>query len=129
MVGLAISPAACRVGSIQFFDRKSGGSPIRPVQFPPAEKQRSFSALLINLGALAFFKYSDFFIENLNLITGLHINSPGLAFPLAISFFTFVQIAYLVDRYRGEVKQEGFVRLRPFCDLFSPVAFRAHCPP
>lgn len=74
--------------------------------------------LAINLGALAFFKYSDFFIENLNLMTGLQIKSTGMAFPLAISFFTFVQIAYLVDRYRGEVEQESFLKYSLFATFF-----------
>ena len=74
--------------------------------------------LAVNLGALAFFKYADFFIENLNLMTGLQMRSPGMGFPLAISFFTFVQIAYLVDRYRGEVEQEGFVHYSLFATFF-----------
>lgn len=74
--------------------------------------------LLMNLGALAFFKYANFFIENLNLLAGLNINPLGFTFPLAISFFTFVQIAYLVDRFRGEAAQEGFVKYALFATFF-----------
>ncbi|MDA8405200.1 MAG: MBOAT family protein [Desulfobacteraceae bacterium] len=74
--------------------------------------------LTVNIGALVFFKYADFFIENLNLMTGLHIGLLKIAFPLAISFFTFVQIAYLVDRYRGGVEPERLVNYALFATFF-----------
>lgn len=56
--------------------------------------------IILNIAILAYFKYMDFFIENTNLITGSTYNLLHLALPLAISFFTFQQIAYLVDSYR-----------------------------
>ncbi len=52
-----------------------------------------------NLSLLGYFKYYDFFISNLNYILKTEISPLNLALPLAISFFTFQQIAYLVDSY------------------------------
>jgi D-alanyl-lipoteichoic acid acyltransferase DltB (MBOAT superfamily) len=53
-----------------------------------------------NLGLLGFFKYADFFISTTNIIFGEDFNLLHVILPLAISFFTFQQIAYLVDRYQ-----------------------------
>ncbi|MBR1724261.1 MAG: MBOAT family protein [Ruminococcus sp.] len=54
-------------------------------------------ALVINIGTLAVFKYSGFFIENLNLIPGLNIPVPHMHMPIGISFFTFQNISYTLD--------------------------------
>lgn len=51
----------------------------------------------INLCLLATFKYLDFLIANVDWLTGAHIQPVGLGLPIGISFFTFTQIAYLVD--------------------------------
>lgn len=61
--------------------------------------------ILFNLSLLGFFKYADFFLENFNLFAqllklDLNIPLPHILLPLAISFFTFQQIAFLVDCYR-----------------------------
>jgi len=53
----------------------------------------------VNLVTLAYFKYSGFLTTNLNLIFGTHFSLGKIALPLAISFFTFTQIAYLVDSF------------------------------
>ncbi|MBN1277825.1 MAG: MBOAT family protein [Deltaproteobacteria bacterium] len=97
------------------------GRLIDPLQARPDNSHRKFLLILgvsVNIGLLCFFKYTDFFIDNLNLITGLQIKSPGFSFPLAISFFTFVQIAYLVDRYRGEAEKDNFVNYTLFATFF-----------
>jgi len=60
-----------------------------------------------NLSFLAYFKYSDFLIGQLNML-GTDLPLPHVALPLAISFYTFQQIAYLVDCYRGKLKEPGF---------------------
>ena len=54
-----------------------------------------------NLMLLGYFKYSDFFISNVNFIFNTQIPHLNLLLPLAISFFTFQQIAYLVDSATG----------------------------
>ncbi len=71
-----------------------------------------------NVALLAYFKYADFLIENVNMVTGGHISSLNLALPLAISFFTFQQIAYLVDSYRGETKEYDFLNYANFITFF-----------
>ena len=60
-------------------------------------------ALACNIGLLCYFKYFDFFITNINAAFGATFDLAHLILPLGISFFTFQQIAFLVDSYRGEV--------------------------
>ncbi|WP_163580514.1 MBOAT family O-acyltransferase [Gracilibacillus saliphilus] len=57
--------------------------------------------ILFNIGLLGYFKYVDFFIKNINAVFKTEIALLHIMLPLAISFFTFQQIAYLVDRYKG----------------------------
>jgi len=57
--------------------------------------------IVANLMLLGYFKYSDFFISNVNFIFNTQIPHLNLLLPLAISFFTFQQIAYLVDSATG----------------------------
>ena len=58
-------------------------------------------ALLFNLGILFYFKYYDFFIQNVNFIFGSNIALKKVILPLGISFFTFQQISFIIDVYRG----------------------------
>ncbi len=74
--------------------------------------------IVANLTLLAYFKYADFLIENFNLITGSHAQLLNLALPLAISFFTFQQISYLVDSYRKETKEYDFLNYALFVTFF-----------
>ena len=74
--------------------------------------------ILSNLSLLAYFKYMDFFVENLNLAFGSSIELLHLALPLAISFFTFQQISYLVDSYRKETKEYDFLNYALFVTFF-----------
>ena len=74
--------------------------------------------ILANVLLLGYFKYADFFIGNLNLVAGSEVPLLHLALPLAISFFTFQQIAYLVDSYRGETKEYDFLNYALFVTFF-----------
>ncbi len=74
--------------------------------------------IVANIALLGYFKYADFLIENFNLVAGTKIPLLHLALPLAISFFTFQQIAYLVDSYRGETKEYDFLRYALFVTFF-----------
>ena len=67
---------------------------------------------------LIYYKYMDFFIININGAFGSNIELMHLALPLAISFFTFQQIAYLVDSYRGETKEYNFLNYALFVSFF-----------
>ena len=71
-----------------------------------------------NVLLLGYFKYMDFFIENINLATGSNFDLLHLALPLAISFFTFQQIAYLVDSYKEETKEYDFLNYAVFVTFF-----------
>lgn len=74
--------------------------------------------VVFNIGFLAYFKYADFFIANINAAFGLHNSPLHLILPLAISFFTFQQTAYLVDSYRGETKGYDFLNYSLFVTFF-----------
>jgi len=74
--------------------------------------------IIFNVSLLGYFKYYNFFIENINLLTNWNIHHIELALPLAISFFTFQQIAYLVDSYRGETKEYDFLNYTLFVTFF-----------
>ena len=76
------------------------------------------AGVVFNLGLLGYFKYSDFFIINFNRVTGGEVALLHLALPLAISFYTFQQIAYLVDSYRHETKEYDFLNYAVFVTFF-----------
>jgi len=71
-----------------------------------------------NLALLAYFKYMDFFITNINTLTGGHIDLLRITLPLGISFFTFTQIAYLVDAYRRLAKEYSLLNYFLFVTFF-----------
>jgi len=71
-----------------------------------------------NILLLGYFKYMDFFIANVNTALGTHWDLMHIVLPLGISFFTFTQIAYLVDAYRGEVKEMDYLNYTLFVTFF-----------
>lgn len=76
-------------------------------------------SLIFNLGMLFMFKYSDFFIHNLNEILNLSISKLNLTLPLGISFYTFQTLSYTIDVYRGTVKAEtNIIDFAAFVSLF-----------
>lgn len=74
--------------------------------------------IVINLLLLSYFKYMDFFISNTNLLLGSNMTLFHIVLPLGISFFTFTQIAYIVDAYRGEVKEMDYLNYSLFVTFF-----------
>ena len=76
-------------------------------QTQESEKKKSKNIMLagvgLNLAVLFYFKYFDFFLENVNGLFGSSIPLKNILLPLGISFFTFQQISFLVDTYRGEL--------------------------
>lgn len=62
------------------------------------------SSIVINLGVLGFFKYSDFLIGTVNGLFGWSIPLLELPLPIGISFYTFQTMSYTIDCYRGEAK-------------------------
>ena len=71
-----------------------------------------------NLAVLFYFKYYDFFVENVNAVFGTSFVLKGILLPLGISFFTFQQIGFVVDAYRGEVKNCSFLDYALFVSFF-----------
>jgi len=72
-----------------------------------------------NLAILGFFKYTDFAIENINLLTGAGISALGLALPIGISFYTFQTMSYTIDVYRGLVPpQRNIITFGTYVTLF-----------
>lgn len=82
------------------------------------KKQLLLIGISGNVGLLGYFKYTDFFITNINILFDWNRPLLHLALPLAISFFTFQQIAYLVDSYRGEAKEYNFLNYAVFVSFF-----------
>lgn len=72
----------------------------------------------VNLALIGYFKYENFFASSLNQILGTNIYLNKMLLPLAISFFTFEQIAYLVDVYKGETKENSFLNYCLFVTFF-----------
>lgn len=66
-------------------------------------------SMCFNLGMLLFFKYTDFFILNINNFLGTSIPLLKLKLPLGISFYTFQTMSYTIDVYRGNVKAEDSI--------------------
>ena len=78
-----------------------------------------WSSVITSVGVLGFFKYSDFFISNVNSIFNSDIGLLKIALPIGISFYTFQTLSYTIDVYRGEAKvQKNFVRLATYVSLF-----------
>ena len=75
-------------------------------------------SVMSSLSFLVYYKYTDFFLENINSLFGLHLPLLGLALPIGISFYTFQIMSYTVDVYRGQVPAQ-----RNFIDLACYVAF------
>lgn len=87
------------------------------------EAYRSRALLTIGiaagLGFLGYFKYANFFIENVNAATGMHIAALQVSLPIGISFYTFQLISYLIDVYRGTIKaQKNVIILATYIVMF-----------
>ena len=75
-------------------------------------------AIALNLLLLGYYKYADFFILSLNGAVDAGLPLLNLALPIGISFFTFTQIAFLVDTYQGKVKEVRFIHFVLFVTYF-----------
>jgi len=108
------------VGSI-IFNFGVGTGLSRMVRSGTEERSKKV-ALIIgvagNVLLLGYYKYTDFFIANLNTLTGLQIGLQKIVLPLGISFFTFTQIAYLVDTYSGRAREYDFLNYCLFVTFF-----------
>lgn len=77
------------------------------------------TSVVSSLAVLGYFKYANFFIDNINALTGGGLKLLELALPIGISFYTFQTLSYTVDVYRGDAKvQKNFIRLATYVALF-----------
>ena len=78
--------------------------------------------VVTNLLILFFFKYSDFIISNINLVTGLKIPLLNIPLPIGVSFNTFQSLSYIIDVYRGAVKcEKSFYNYLTYTTLFPQI--------
>ena len=74
--------------------------------------------LAFNLGVLAYFKYANFFVTNLDDWFGSHFGPLDILLPIGVSFITFQKIAFLVDAYQGRVRQFSLLNFSLFVTFF-----------
>lgn len=76
-------------------------------------------SIIFNVGILFFFKYINFFIENINSIFNMSLNNVKITLPLGISFYTFQTMSYTIDVFLGKVKAEkNIISFGAFVCLF-----------
>ena len=83
-----------------------------------AAKRWLAAGVVANLGLLAYFKYANFFVGNLNQILGTQWHIGHVILPIGISFYSFTQIAYLVDTYRAKVHEAKPIHYGLFVTYF-----------
>jgi alginate O-acetyltransferase complex protein AlgI len=82
----------------------------RALNAPKKAKLLMFGAIAANLLMLGYLKYTNFLIDVANQLTGGGIPHLNLIVPLGVSFFTFVQIGYLIDAYNGQLRKLWAIR-------------------
>lgn len=99
------------------------------VTFIIADRSHRYNSKLIlgtlislQVGILVLFKYLNFFIESINSVIPTSVTTLNIIVPLGISFFTFQQIAYSVDAYRGEIEERSFLDYLCFSFLFITIS-------
>ncbi|HEY9614542.1 MBOAT family protein [Allocoleopsis sp.] len=105
------------IGSI-LFNYILGYTLSQPGAIPLSKKWIMAVAIGVNLAIIGYFKYANFFISSANNILDTNFNLHNIILPLGISFFTFEQITYLVDIYRGKAQDYGFLNYCLFVTFF-----------
>lgn len=77
-----------------------------------------YLGIIANLSTIGYYKYFEFFIFNVNYVSGSSFVTENIILPLAISFFTFQQITFLVDSHLGKVGEHNFVQYCLFVSFF-----------
>ncbi|MDH4226741.1 MAG: MBOAT family protein [Deltaproteobacteria bacterium] len=75
-------------------------------------------AIAANLALLGYYKYANFFVDNLNALAHTGLTLEAIILPIGISFFTFTQTAFLVDAYKGEAREYNFLHYCLFVTYF-----------
>jgi alginate O-acetyltransferase complex protein AlgI len=80
-----------------------------------------FLGIAANLILLGTYKYTGFFAENINSLLGTNFKALAAAYPIGLSFYTFIQIGFLVDAYVGQTERPTFLRYMLFGTFFPYV--------
>ncbi|MBI2508538.1 MAG: MBOAT family protein, partial [Betaproteobacteria bacterium] len=75
-------------------------------------------AIAADLLLLSYYKYTNFFLDNLNAVSGAGLELGQIVLPLGISFFTFTQIAFLVDAWEGKAEEYSLTHYALFVTYF-----------
>lgn len=79
--------------------------------------------IILNIGILIIFKYLNFILENLTLLTNKDLTIESITLPLGISFYTFSILSYLIDVYKGEIKtNEGLLNIALYITFFPKIS-------
>lgn len=105
------------LGSI-VFNYGVGRRLLRHEEATGSDRRWLMFGVTVDLALLGYFKYANFFLGNVNHWFGLSLPMSEVLLPLGISFFTFTQIAWLVDAYRKEARDFDFVRYLLFVTFF-----------
>lgn len=81
-----------------------------------------FLGIAFNIGVLFYYKYCNFFIENINSIFDSDLSLLKLLLPVGISFITFQQISYQVDCYKGEAQKYSFLEYALYIAFFPKIS-------
>jgi alginate O-acetyltransferase complex protein AlgI len=90
----------------------------RRVHQPLTARTLLIAGIATNLGVLGYFKYANFFVDNLNSLFSVDFVLATIILPLGISFFTFQKIAFIVDAYRGRVDRLNLLDFSLFVSFF-----------
>ncbi len=86
---------------------------------PTARRVILIVSVVMNLTLLGIFKYSSFFIDNINWIFGSSLQNPNLPLPIGISFYTFQSMSYTIDLYRRQIPvQKSFINFGAYVSMF-----------
>ena len=88
------------------------------LHYPHQKKKLLVGGIGLNLLGLSVFKYTNFVLDNLSVFSGIDFGHVNVELPIGISFFTFTQIAFLVDAYRNEAKEPDPVNYGLFVTYF-----------
>jgi alginate O-acetyltransferase complex protein AlgI len=85
-------------------------------------------SLVVNLGLLGYFKYTNFFIDNTNLLFDRNFEFQDIILPVGISFYTFQTLSYTIDVYRKELEPtKSFMDFLFFVSFFPSVGGGTYC--
>lgn len=107
----------CSIAGNYLFHRLLSGESLR-LRCDGKKRAVTILAVALNLGVLFYFKYFDFFFDSVNAVFGTDFVLRGILLPLGISFFTFQQISFIVDTYRGEVADCSLSEYALFVSFF-----------